>query len=449
MQIPYGIQSYRRLDVPQVVLRNLFVEKAQSVPGQLILVPRPSLAEYTSIGSGPINGLHYQGGSFSGTVFSVSGSQLYAGSTLVGDVKATGRVKFAVADTVLMIATGGPLYTYNGTTLAKASFPDDADVSDVLYMAAYAVAVRKDTRRIYFTLDPTTWDALNYVSAQQSTANIVGMAIVVDQIWLFCEDHTEIFYATGDSTAPFQRVQGRVFDKGAISRDSIVRMDNTVIWVGHDGVVYRGEGAPVRISDHGIEERIAASDRSNISAWSFPWKGHLFYVLRTDEGTFAYDAATQQWSEFSSYGKPYWGAFLGVNKDGTILAGGGENSVWQLTGDTHQDADGPIVREFTILLNDNVIIDNLAIDCSVAQGPLAISPESVAELRTSRDSGATWTDWRQCSMGSLGANRTYCRWRRLGFVDEGNMVIQIRISDPVLSRVSYVRLNENTAGRSR
>lgn len=451
MQVPYGIGSYKRLDLPQVVLRNFYVEKAETVPGSIILVPRPALKNYQVAGPGPIRGLFYQGGVFNNMLFAVSGSALYSGTTLIGDIAAAQRVRMAIADTVLMIATGTALWTSGGTTVSQVAFPDGAGVVDVLYLAAYAVAVRAGSRRIYFTLDATTWDPLDFVSAQQSTANIVGIAIVVDQIWLFCQDHTEIFYASGDATAPFQRVQGRVFDKGCLSRDSIVRMDNTVLWVGNDGIVYRGEGNPVRISDHGIEERIAESAPADLVAWSYPWKGHLFYVLRTATGTFAYDAATAQWTEFSSYDMATWSAATGFNYNGAIICGGDTNGqLWALTDGSYADDNTPVLaREFTVLLNDNGFVDNFALDCSVGMRPTEDNDPGLIELRTSRDSGQNWTNWRSASLGKLGKSRTYARWRRLGIVDEGNMVIHVRVSDPVASRVSYIRMNENTAGRAR
>lgn len=448
MLIPYGIQTYKRADLPQVVLRNLYAEKAESVPGDLILLPRPSLQPYQMLGTGPIQGLFYQGGVLGDSLFSVSGGNLYSGETLLGSVSTDAIVKMSIADTVLLVATGTALYSTDGATVAQVAFPDAAGVSSILYLAGYAIAVRADSRRIYFTLDTTTWDALDYVSAQQSTSYIVGAAIVIDQLWIFCQDHTEIFYATGDSNAPFQRVQGRVFDKGAASRDSIVNLDNTVFWIGDDRIVYRGSGVPQRISEHGIEERIADIDPADLVAWAYPWKGHLFYVMPV-VGV-AYDATTQQWHEVASYGRSAWRARLGVKYKDIVVAGDDTTGqLWQLTDGVYSDNGDPLSREFTILINDNMFLDNLAIDCSVGQQPNPDDPGSTIELRTSRDGGNNYSDWRPASLGRLGASRTYPIWRRLGIVDEGNMVIHVRVTDPVASRISYVRLNEAQGGRSR
>jgi hypothetical protein len=448
MLIPYGIQTYKRADLPQVVLRNLYAEKAESVPGNLVLLPRPALQPYEMIDTGPIQGLFYQGGALGDSLFTVSNGNLYSGTDLLGSVSTNAIVKMAVADTVLLVATGTALYSTNGTTVAQVAFPDAAGVTSVLYLAGYAIAARANSRRIYFTLDTNTWDALDYVSAQQSTSYIVGMAIVVDQIWLFCQDHTEIFYATGDSDAPFQRVQGRVFDKGAASRDSVVNLDNSVFWVGNDRIVYRGSGVPQRVSDHGIEEMLADADPADLIAWAYPWKGHLFYVLPAIG--VAYDAATQQWAAIGSYGRDGWRARLGVRYGNLTIAGDDmSGQLWQLADGVYADDDDPLSREFTVLINENAFIDNLAIDCSVGQQPDPNDAGSTIELRTSRDGGSNWTDWRQASLGRKGASRTYPTWRRLGIVDNGNMVVQIRVTDSVASRISYVRINEPLGGRSR
>lgn len=450
MLIPYGIQTYKRADLPQVKLVNLYAENAESVPGKLVLLPRPALVPYQVMGAGPIQGIFYQGGVLGDHLFAVSGGKLYADQALVGDVHATTTVDMTVADDVLLVATGTALYSSDASTVTQIAFPDDAGVSSVVYLAGYAVAARALSRRLYFTLDTTTWDPLDFISAQQSTSYIVGMAIVVDQIWVFCQDHTEIFYATGDSTAPFQRVQGRVFDKGALSRDSIVNLDNTVFWIGNDGIVYRGEGVPIRVSDHGIEELIADSSPSDLIAWTYPWNGHLFYVLRTRSQTVAYDTATQQWHQLASYGEDTWRAYLGCRFSQLIVAGDDTTGqIWKLEDGLYEDNGSPMERCFTILLNDDVLVSNLALDCSVGQLPSPNSDPGVIELRTSRDGGTNWTEWRQASLGRQGQSRIYARWRRLGLVDEGNMVIQVRVTDPVASRISYARLNEVTAGRSR
>ncbi len=254
-------------------------------------------------------------------------------------------------------------------------------------------------------------------------------------------------FLTGSPDAPVQRVQGRVFDKGALTRDSIVNLDNTVFWVGDDGIVYRGEGTPQRISDHGIEDRIAHSAKA--SAWAYALNGHLFYVLQLDIETLVYDAATQLWHEAGS-GEVKWRGAVGITVGREVIAGDGETgALWTLTDGVYRDADDELTRLFTVQVNERGFLDNLSLDCATGEQADPNTPQGLFELRTSRDGGMQWTDWRQSGTGAQGRYRQPVTWRRLGLVDRGDMLIQVRITDPAASRVSNVRINDTNAGRSR
>lgn len=450
MLIPYGIQTYRRADLPRIRLANLYAEKTPTTPNQVALLPRPGLSPYQEVGSGPIRGLFHAPGALSGTLFALSGTALYGGTTSLGSVPGTSRVRMAATLDTLLIPTGDAFYRSDGATVTAISFPDGAGVIWAGFLGGYAFAFRTNSRRIYFTLDPTTWDGLDYLSAEQGTSNLVGGAIVADQLWAFCEDRTEIFTLTGDPDAPLQRLEGRLFDKGALSRDAIVTMDNTVIWVGHDGVAYRGESTPLRISDHGIEEMIANSDTADISAWAYPWNGHLFYVLHTSEGTVVFDPATQQWHEQASYGRTRWRAGTGVLFGRNVIAGDDETGqLWQLDGSTLSDDGDAIERWFTVILNKSGFADNVTVECETGQTSGVSDDPGILELRTSRDGGMNFSSWRQASLGQWGATRTRAMFRRLGIVDQGGLICQFRMTDPKSYRISYVLLNEALGGRGR
>lgn len=450
MIIPYGIQSYKRADLPQIRLENLYVEQVPSEPNKLALLPRPGLKPYQTIGDGPIRGIFQQPGSVNGMLFTVSRRTLYAGSTSLGNISGSGRVSMAATTNVLLVANSTQLYSSDGATLDTVAFPDGAGVTSVGFLDGYALAARAGTRHVYFTLDPATWDGLDFFSAEQSTGNVIGIKIVGDALWIFCEKVTEVFVPTGDSDAPFQRVDGRLFDKGALARDSAVDLDNSVFWVGHDGIVYRGDSTPKRVSDHGIEERIAESDAADISAWAFPWFGHNFYVLNTSQGTFFFDVATQQWTSAVSYGRPRFRAAMGLLYGRTIIAGDDEtNQIWALDATSMTDDDVPIERYFTVIITDSGFIDNISLDCSIGEVADNNIPPGIIEMRTSRDDGQNFLPWKQKTLGKQGHTRAIPNFRKLGFVDQGNMLIQFRITDARPSRISYIKVNEAMGGRAR
>jgi hypothetical protein len=431
--VPYGIQAYKRADLPKVTLRNLFAEAVPANLGGTVLLPRPALTEPVTRGSGPINSMFQQNGVFGGDTFTLSGTDLYREGANLGAIDISTPAQMVAATTSLLIATGGNFWRSDGATVALQAFPDDAAVQSVAYLGGYAFAIRANSRRIYYTLDPTTWDGLDYVSAEQSSDYGVGLMVVIDQLWVFCDRHIEIFFLTGDADAPIQRVQGRVFDKGAVSRESIQKFDNTVAWLANDGVVYRGDNTPVRISDHGIEEAVKLGTEAP-RAMVFPWVGHLFYVLNLGNATYAFDAATAQWHELASYGHD---AFRAWTTAGDLFGDLYDGTLWTLADDVFLDDGQPMQREFSMIVQERAFIDRIDLDMGTG-APSA----GIIEMRKSRDGGNTWGVWQQVSTGAPGEYRKGISFRSQGLSDRAGLVFHFRISDDVPSRISQIKVND-------
>jgi hypothetical protein len=449
--IPYSIAAYKRADLPRIRLTNLYAEKTPASREQVALMPRPALEEYQEVGEGPIRGMYGQPGALDGALFTVSGEELYAGDQLVGDLPGTARVSMAASASELLIANDTGLYLSDGETIEAVEFPDDAGVTSVAFINGYFLAARADSQRFYWSgiLDGSTWDPLDYASAERAPDNIVAIWIVSDDVWIFGEVTTEVWISTGDGEVPFQRVEGRLYDQGCLSRDTIAKMDNSIFWVGHDFKVYRGDSQPLRVSDHGVEEAIQLSDVSDLRAWSFPWMGSVFYVLATSSGTYAYNAATGLWSNLASYEREVWRAHLGVFLAGEVIAGDDEEGkLWRLSNSLLLDGDAPIERRFTVLEPNALFLDNLLVDASTGEAQVDDSG-NIAEVRLSRDYGNTFGTWMPASLGAQGQYRARLVWRRLGMIDGDGAVLDFRMSDPQLFRVSSVRMNEPLGGRGR
>jgi hypothetical protein len=450
--VPPGIGQFKRTDTPEIRLVNLYAEQVPNDETHTILLPRPGLAPSYTVGAGPSRGLFQQPGALNDATFAVSGGELYNGPTLVGALSGVSFVSMAATLVWLIIATGDTLRISNGTTITDPGFPDGAGASCVSVLGGYTIASRTGTRRLYFTLDPSGWDGLDYLSAEQSTGDIIWHVVVSDQLWVFCERTTEVFVLTGDADAPLQSVQGRTLDKGALTGPSVAKADNTVFWVGHDKIVYRASGAPERISQNGIEERIEQSDPADVHAWVYPWFGHIFYVLNVTGGTFVYDAATKLWHEVSTYGRntANWRAITGTQSGGRILAGDGlDGRIWELRDRLYTDDGVSVQRIFSLLVEQRGYLDTISLDCTTG---LVTDPNldpGVIELRQSRDGGYTFTNWRQKPLGRQGQYRVRPMWTRCGLVDQSEMLVQFRVTDDRLTRISNIAINETGAGRGR
>lgn len=447
----YAKGAYRRSDLPELRVVNQYAEavpaEVSGQPGvEIELIGRPGLAPYQNVGTGPIRGLFTQPGALGGDIFAVSGGSLFRGTTALGSIGGSGLVQMAATPGELLIANGTGMAVCDGVSVTTVDFPDGAGVSGVAYLAGYSLAVRAGTRRIYFTLDTAVWDGLDYFSAEQDTAPIVGIAILQEQLWVFTERTVEVFLATGDPDAPFQRLEGRFYDRGCLSGESIAKIDNTLMWVGEDRKVYRADQTPLKISTDGIDERLARSLASDVSAWAFSWGGHEFYSLRTAEGTWCYDAATRQWHEQESLGRIAWRAHVGIEWRGNVLAGDDQTgAIWRLDDAVLTDGGQPISRRVTALAaGAPQFVDNIQVNASTGQAP-AYGSSPALELRMSRDRGATWSAWMPRSLGARGERRARAVWLRNGLADD-QTVFEFRITDPTPWRLSMLRYNEPLSG---
>lgn len=451
MIVAYGIQTYRRAELPRIRLLNLYAEAAPSSRSQTALITRPGMTVETTVGTGPIRGMFSQPGALGGALFVVSGETLYRDGAAIGTIPGSARVSMAASIGQLLIANGFGLYLTEGGAVEQVDFPDDAGVTSVAFINGYFLASRANSQRFYWSgiLDGASWDALDYASAERSPDNIIAIWIVSDQVWIFGEVTTEVWVPTGDGEVPFQRIDGRLYDQGCLQRDTIARLDNSVYWVGHDFKVYRGDTVPLRVSDHGIEDAVQASDPANLKAWVFPWQGSLFYCLTTDSGTFAFNPASGQWNQFGSYGRETWRAHIGLFRNGQVLAGDDtDGRIWRLEERLLTDDGDAIERRWTALIPDPMFMDNLTIDTSAGGSPsLTIDP--IVEVRVSRDQGNTFGEWRQATTGKKGDYRRRVGWNRLGMVDADGAVLDFRITDQLLWRIASLRMNETFSGRSR
>lgn len=443
MRLPFGLSAYSRADgrLAPVRLLNVIGENAPTSPGGVAVLQRPGLAPYATRAC---RGLYREDGVFGGDLFEVSGTTLYRAGASIGTVAGSDRAEWAYTVDGLFVLSGGIIYQYNGTTLVATSFPASALVASIAQINSILVAVRADTGTIYFRLPgDTTWNALDFFSAERKPDPVKAVRVLGDTLYAFGSATVELFAATGNVATPFQRYGGAVVNRGIKDRDSIAALDNTLIFVGEDNIVYRlSEGAPIRVSDYGIEERIRLS--ATAKAFPYSWDGHSIYVLGLASETLALDAAGG-WSQYT-YDN---GAFpsLGLYDGVTTYVGGAE--VWTLA-DRSNDDGAAMERLFTAVLPTErpVACDCLEVQLSPGTTPVGTEP-AIVQMRYSDNQGRTWSDWRNGSTGFGGEYRKRLRFRRLGMADAPGRLFEIRITDDVKVRFSGCELNPPGGGRSR
>lgn len=176
----------------------------------------------------------------------------------------TSKSDLASANDIVTIVTSGADIAFNHGTLEGAGvhtlhgteMPDGVGAKSLASLAGHVlVSVSQSGRFYWIKPGETVIDPLDFATAENQPDDILDLLAVGDTVWMLGSGSTEVWYATGDDQAPFAPTQGRTYAKGIIDGTAVV-IDNQVILVGSDGIVYSIGNGLERISHHGIEERI-------------------------------------------------------------------------------------------------------------------------------------------------------------------------------------------------
>lgn len=152
--------------------------------------------------------------------------------------------------------TGATLSGGVDDALSGIPTPDDVGIVSICVLNGYVLCAVANSDRIYFIRPgEIIIDPLDFFTAEAQPDENISLLTVGDQFWAFASQTTQPFYATGDADAPFAPVQGRSFSQGVIEGTAVL-VNQQVVVVGNDNVVYMVSGGPRPISTNGISERI-------------------------------------------------------------------------------------------------------------------------------------------------------------------------------------------------
>lgn len=468
MKIPIVGASYqmdaRSFDVQRTINLYPIVSEVADSKDVVALKKCAGTSIYRTVGGGAIRGAI---STARGRSFVVSGLEVYeittTGSSLLGTINtATSRVSIAENGDQVMFVDGsdGWIFTQSTDTFAQITDVDFPDASVVKYLDGYFVVNKADTAAFYISAlnDGFTWDALDFAVVSSNPDNLVGMEADRGNLWLFGNRSVEVFDNTGNTSFPFERIDGAVIPTGCEAAHTIIRADNAIIWLGVDeqgrGVVWRSDGYnAIRISTQAIERRISESvQRDESYAWVYHQQGHAFYCLQVKglDTTLVYDFSIRQWHERS-----FKNATLNAREqhrgschfvfDNKNLIGDRENgNIYDLSLDYYDDYGEEMVWERISPHYDDekrlISHNKLELDCEVGQG-LASGQGSDPQImmKYSDDGGNTWSDELWAPLGKLGEYQTRVEWRALG--RSRDRVYCLSGSDPVAFQLNEAYLN--------
>lgn len=419
------------------VLTNCFAEKADGDKRTAFaVIPTPGLTEWADIGTGPIRGCMVVGG----VLYVVSGTTLYSvdssgTETNLGPIGGSGPVRIASNYTELCIAADGTGYVYSGSALSS---PLSFDVSDVLYADGYIVWQVEDSEQFFISAldDALTYDAADITSVEGFPDNLVGMVNDHRELQCFGEKTAEIYYNSGALAFPFERHGNAFIERGCFDRDSIVKLDNSVTFVGDDRIVYTLLGyQPQRISTHWVEYELR--DATYARAWSYTQEGHKFYVLECDRGTLVFDFSTGAWHSRASWDSDFWRCNGAIEAYGRLLLSDRENGKLYIPSlDVHTEDGETIAMEILLPTiesqRERGTMYSFEVICETGVGNSAAADPQIM-LTYSDDNGHRWSNEMWRPLGAVGEYRTRAVWRKLGQFRQRQM--KIRITDAVQRQV--------------
>lgn len=328
----------------------------------------PGLKPYQQIGTGPIRGMH----DCEGLRLIVSGRYLYRISNAgvgvpIGVIPGVGRVsmthnQFETGYQVL-VENGQPGggYVYSTVDQTFVRITDEGYPGSISsdYLDSYTLGV-EPFGRFWFHSDlanSKSYNAIDRAEAESSPDKIVGLKVIGDEVAVFGQRTTDFFYNTGAATGTFQN-RRQSLQRGCASRDTIARMDNSLLWLGDDGIVYRlGNGYTAQpVSTRALEQQIAKYNLAQAFAFVWEDRGHKVYYLTFPDGqTFGYDVVTGLWHRRESFGLDRWRLTHVVEWSGRKYGGDFQSGrVFLIDWDYHLEGSESIISErVSPVLSDN------------------------------------------------------------------------------------------------
>jgi len=283
----------------------------------IMLQTPPGLVEYCDLGTNaPVRGSH----DVEGLLLVVSGTTLFkvidGTATSLGTIPGVGRVSMdhipRGSGFQVGIANGSSGYVYDTADNSLVQITDEGFPGAVIFQFIdNYLAFLEPFGRFWGHSelnDALSYNTLDRYTAESAPDPIRSLIVSHREVFVPGTRSGEFFRNTGAATGTFARSDGTEMERGVASAFAIGRLDNTIFWLGENGVVYEMQGhQPVRVSTGPIEQAIARSNPANAFAFTWEDKGHnVFYLTLPDGQTWGFDAWTRRWHRRQSYGLNRW-----------------------------------------------------------------------------------------------------------------------------------------------
>ena len=371
-----------------------------------------------------------------------------------GSLDAGSRVSMADNGTQLMILIPGGkgyIYTEGGglVEITDADFRANGDPQYVVFIDGYFACSTDSKKWIISALnDGTSWDALDFGTAESDPDPIVAPVVHNNQIFLTGSETTEGNQNIGGAGFPFQR--SNVFlDKGCYAPFSLINSNQRFFMIGggkneRAGIWVYGGGQFQKISTNAIDNVLNDySDAVLNAAFALNWgfRGQFYVAFTFTDRTFVFNQTTNLWHEQKSSipdadtGDPEqdrWRVNSMVTAYGYTLVGDNQDGrIGILDIDEYQEYDQNIIRLFTTqpIANQGRSYRIPMIELTMESGVGNGVEDPQVSLAISEDA-KTFDYERNRNVGKIGRYKDRIVWRKNGRVPRYSCW-RFRLSDPV------------------
>lgn len=379
-----------------------------------------------------------------------AGNETFA-YTALGTIEGTERVFMADNGTQLMVLVpGGKAYIYNeqdGTPfqeITDADFRANGDPQSLLFIDGYFVCTTDEKKWIISNLnDGTTWDALDFASAEADPDSIVGIALCKNQPYILGSRTTEGFTNIGGSGFPFQR-NNVFFAKGIVGPYAVTNANDTFFIIGKGEKESPAfwmftESGYQKISTCVIDTILSgytAAELLNAFCWSIAQRGAYFVGLTLPDRTFVINLIDMKWHERRSHvgvSDVKWRVSSIMQVYGKLIVGDlYTGNIGKLAADIYKEYTENIRRIVSTMPFTNNL-EPIAVPKIELTMETGISNDDcnvpIISLSMSKD-GKVFNYERLRSLGMIGEYKKRLIWRRNGRFSRFG-VLRFAFSDPV------------------
>lgn len=458
MQIPFigGAYTSRSSNINAQTCINLFpVVNKQDAKAVVALYGTPGLNLFSTLisGEGYVVRAAYVAND---TLYAVVQDRVYsvtsAGvATLLGTISTTSGSVFMADNGIQVIivdsTTNGYIITLATNVLAIIADADFPDAACVTFQDGYFIVVAESTGKIYISglYSGTTWDPLEFTTAEGRPDDALTVISNTHDLWIFGEKSTEVFYNSGNADFPFERIQGALIDIGIGAAASTTKINGQLYWFSDRRQVCRSVGYQYEfISTPDIDYQLSTySTVSDAIGFNYVIDGHSFLVLVFPSAgkTWVYDVTTEFWHEWQSWYTTAvpWSRHrsnCAVQFGSNWIVGDYDNGkLYSLSMTAYTDESHSIRRQRVTQVIDKdrlrIVFHKVEIEfeagVGLTGGVQGEDPQAILEW--SDDGGHVWSNQHWRGIGKIGEYKNRAIWRRLGM--SRNRIFRFTISDPV------------------